>query len=108
MTDTGTARKTETQAEEPIVTSSLTPREIVSELDRFIVGQDAARAENREALAAITHVDVAMFRRAREGAVLDADAVYTFSPMYAPRHPAACACDDCLDAELARLGTVLL
>ena len=65
-------------------------------------------ADLAEALAAITHVDVAMFRRAREGAVLDADAVYTFSPMYAPRHPAACACDDCLDAELARLGTVLL
>jgi len=44
-----TARKSETKTpgktEEPLVTSSLTPREIVSELDRFIVGQnDAKRA----------------------------------------------------------------
>ncbi|MDY0872121.1 ATP-dependent protease ATPase subunit HslU [Dongia rigui] len=45
MTDTGSARKSEPKAEEPLVTSALTPREIVSELDRFIVGQnDAKRA----------------------------------------------------------------
>jgi ATP-dependent HslUV protease ATP-binding subunit HslU len=45
MTDSNTARKSEAKAEEPLVTSSLTPREIVSELDRFIVGQnDAKRA----------------------------------------------------------------
>jgi len=49
MTDqnpgSNTARKSETKTEEPLVTSSLTPREIVSELDRFIVGQnDAKRA----------------------------------------------------------------
>ena len=45
MNDTSAARKSTTKAEEPLVTSSLTPREIVSELDRFIVGQnDAKRA----------------------------------------------------------------
>ncbi len=39
------ARKPAPKTEEPLVTSSLTPREIVSELDRFIVGQnDAKRA----------------------------------------------------------------
>jgi ATP-dependent HslUV protease ATP-binding subunit HslU len=49
MTDSNAARNSETKTagktEEPLVTSSLTPREIVSELDRFIVGQnDAKRA----------------------------------------------------------------
>ena len=49
MPDSNTAqnagRKPSAKAEEPLVTSSLTPREIVSELDRFIVGQnDAKRA----------------------------------------------------------------
>jgi ATP-dependent HslUV protease ATP-binding subunit HslU len=45
MTETTAARKSQPKVEEPLVTSSLTPREIVSELDRFIVGQnDAKRA----------------------------------------------------------------
>ncbi len=45
MNDSNAARKNSAKAEEPLVTSSLTPREIVSELDRFIVGQnDAKRA----------------------------------------------------------------
>jgi len=49
MPDSTTAqnagRKQSAKVEEPLVTSSLTPREIVSELDRFIVGQnDAERA----------------------------------------------------------------
>jgi ATP-dependent HslUV protease ATP-binding subunit HslU len=44
MTTTA-ARKETDAAEEALVTSALTPREIVSELDRFIVGQqDAKRA----------------------------------------------------------------
>ena len=43
MTESSAARKSTTKAEEPLVTSSLTPREIVSELDRFIVGQDDAK-----------------------------------------------------------------